>query len=68
MVFFKNYFVNPAKRQIFRDASGQIFSLILRPCHTSLSNCRTIRIAIMDGCLFAMEIIGNYVNGPLFKQ
>ena len=35
---------------------------------TPLSNCRTIRIAVMDGCLFAMEIIGNYINGPLFKQ
>ena len=22
----------------------------------------------MDGCLFAMEIVGNYINGPLFKQ
>ena len=33
MVFLKKYFVNPAKRQNFRDASGQIFSLILRPCH-----------------------------------
>ena len=29
----KKYFIYPAKRQIFRDASGQIFSLILRPCH-----------------------------------
>ena len=34
MVFLKKYFVNPAKRQNFEDASGQIFSLILRPCHT----------------------------------
>ena len=33
MVFLKKYFVNPAKRQNFVDASGQIFSLILRPCH-----------------------------------
>ena len=33
MVFLKKYFMDPAKRQIFRDASGQIFSLILRPCH-----------------------------------
>ena len=33
-----------------------------------LSNSRTIRIAVMDGCLFAMEIVGNYINGPLFKQ
>ena len=32
MVFLKKYFVNPAKRQNFRDASRQIFSLILRPC------------------------------------
>ena len=24
--------MDPAKHQIFRDASGQIFSLILRPC------------------------------------
>lgn len=33
MVFLKKYFVNPAKCQNFVDASGQIFSLILRPCH-----------------------------------
>ena len=33
MVFFKNYFMDPLKRQIFRDAFAQIFSLILRPCH-----------------------------------
>ena len=33
MVFLKRYVMDPAKRQIFRDASGQIFSLILRPCH-----------------------------------
>ena len=26
-------FLDPVKRQMFRDASGQIFSLILRPCH-----------------------------------
>ena len=32
MVFLKKYFVNPAKRQNFCDASGQIFSFILRPC------------------------------------
>ena len=28
--------MDPAKRQIFRDASGQIFSLILRPCRLYL--------------------------------
>ena len=33
MVFLKNYFMDPLKRQIFRDARAQIFSLILRPCH-----------------------------------
>ena len=33
MVFLKKYFMDPAKRQIFRYASGQIFSLILRYCH-----------------------------------
>ena len=32
MVFLKKYFMDPMKRQIFRDTSGQIFSLILRPC------------------------------------
>ena len=25
-------------------------------------------MAVMDGCLFGMEIIGNYINGPLFKR
>ena len=29
---------------------------------------RTIRIAIMDGCFFAMDIIGNYINGPIYKR
>ena len=33
MVFLKKYFATPAKCPNFVDASGQIFSLILRPCH-----------------------------------
>ena len=33
MVFLKKYFCHPVKRQNFDDASGQIFSSILRPCH-----------------------------------
>ena len=33
IVFSKKYFIDPAQRQIFWDASRQIFSLILRPCH-----------------------------------
>jgi len=35
---------------------------------TTSAETRTIRMAVMDGCLFGMEIIGNYINGPLFKQ
>ena len=35
--------MDPTKRQIFRDASGQIFSLILRPCPISLRSIKVIR-------------------------
>ena len=34
MVFLKKYLFDPVKRQNFRDASGQIFCLVLRPCRT----------------------------------
>jgi len=35
---------------------------------TTSPESRTIRIAIMDGCFFAMDIIGNYINGPIYKR
>ena len=47
MVFLKKYFVNPAKRQNFDDASGQIFSLILRPCHTLIISLKQA-ISVQD--------------------
>ena len=45
MVFFKNYFMDPLKRQIFRDAFAQIFSLILRPCPTGMPYSCTLKNA-----------------------
>ena len=39
MVFLKKYFLDPLKRQIFRDALAQIFSLILRPCYMWMHGC-----------------------------
>ena len=36
MYFWKKDFFDPTKWQIFRDASGQFFSLLLRPCLTKL--------------------------------
>ena len=29
---------------------------------------RTIRMAIFDGCLFGMDIIGNFMNAPIFNR
>ena len=35
---------------------------------TTDQESRTIRIAVMDGCIFSTNIIGNYVNGPIYKK
>ena len=35
---------------------------------TTDQESRTIRIAIMDGCIFSTNILGNYVNGPIYKK
>ena len=35
---------------------------------TTDQESRTIRIAVMDGCIFSANIIGNYVNGPIYKK
>ena len=35
---------------------------------TTDQESRTIRIAVMDGCIFSTNIIGNYMNGPIYKK
>lgn len=35
---------------------------------TTSPESRTIRIAIMDGCFFGVEIVANYLNAPLYKR
>ena len=35
---------------------------------TTNQDSRTIRIAVMDGCIFSTNILGNYVNGPIYKK
>ena len=35
---------------------------------TTDQESRTIRIAVMDGCIFSTNILGNYVNGPIYKK
>ena len=54
MVFLKKYFVNTAKRQNFDDASGQIFSSILRPC---LMGCAEIMILMMIMIVMSVMIM-----------
>ena len=45
--------MDPAKRQIFRDASGQIFSLILRLCRKQV---------------FLNEVKGHFMGFDLFTH
>ena len=35
---------------------------------TTDQESRTIRIAVMDGCIFSTNILGNYINGPVYKK
>lgn len=35
---------------------------------TTDQESRTIRIAVMDGCIFSTNILGNYINGPIYKK
>ena len=62
----KNKIFDPAKRQIFWDTSGQIFSFILRPCHTEYkiqnmnSRIRTLEYELQNICSILLHYKWNF--------